>query len=331
MPSLLRFYRKMKCTWTSSSNLSQRPFTGRPATSTRWSPPCRCWKSNSTFTNSSVLLHTSTRKASVTVILSLKISCLTRKRASWNFAISGPRRSLLRTSPTSHTSVLVITELPSWSLAPLTIQQRSVRSPLSITRLEICYFPPPPPDRWLTYVCAPKRCLVHWLCDGRVDAGTAAFPWRVRYWPAGGNHQSIGYPKSGTDPNNEPQLHGTSVPSNQAASIQQSMSYTSSTSTNLVNAVRCDINAPCRRSSRKHPMRPLIWSRLCWNTPHRSVYPRSRPCAIRSLTSFGILRPSCLTLGIMGHLGICLNCSTSPGMVCSKFLFSLFRPCVSRK
>jgi len=64
------------------------------------------------------------------------------------------------------------------------------------------------------------RCLVNWLCDGRIDAWTTPLPRRVGYRSTGRNHQGFGHPNSGTNSHHEPQLYGAQVPSNQASSLQ---------------------------------------------------------------------------------------------------------------
>ena len=71
------------------------------------------------------------------------------------------------------------------------------------------------------HVLIVDRCLVHWLCNGRVDARTALVPWRVWNRPAGGDYQGPWDPHPRTDSHDESQLYGTQVPSDQAPSLQQ--------------------------------------------------------------------------------------------------------------
>lgn len=120
--------RKTKCTWTLSSNLFQKPFTGHRGILTSWRLPCRCWRLSYTSTSSSAPWHTFTRKASVTVTSNLKIFFLTRTAASWNFATLGLLRSSWRMSPMFPTFAPVTTVRPSWSSAQLTTRPKSVIS-----------------------------------------------------------------------------------------------------------------------------------------------------------------------------------------------------------
>lgn len=56
---------------------------------------------------------------------------------------------------------------------------------------------------------------------GRVDVGSAFVPRRERNWPVGWDHQGPWNANSGTDQDDEPQLHGAQVPSDQAPPLQQ--------------------------------------------------------------------------------------------------------------
>ena len=69
-----------------------------------------------------------------------------------------------------------------------------------------------------------SRCLVHWLCDGRADAGAATVPWGVGDRPTCRDYKSAGHSYAGTDPYNEPQLYGAQIPPDQTPSIQQGTS-----------------------------------------------------------------------------------------------------------
>ena len=54
-----------------------------------------------------------------------------------------------------------------------------------------------------------RRCLVHRVRHGRVDAWATAFPWRIWYRSVGRDHQSARNPNQGSDSDNEPELYGT--------------------------------------------------------------------------------------------------------------------------
>lgn len=72
-----------------------------------------------------------------------------------------------------------------------------------------------------SWLLTTNRCVVDWMCDGGAHARATFVPRRVRDRPVGGDHQGAGHTNSGTDPDHEPELHGTQVPSDQAASVQQ--------------------------------------------------------------------------------------------------------------
>ena len=69
-----------------------------------------------------------------------------------------------------------------------------------------------------------SRCLVYWLCNGRVNAGATAFPRWIWNWSTGGDHKSPWNSHPGADSHHEPQLHGAQIPADQATPFQQSIS-----------------------------------------------------------------------------------------------------------
>lgn len=69
---------------------------------------------------------------------------------------------------------------------------------------------------------ASERHLVYGLCDGRVNARATFVPWGKRYRPIGGDYQDTGYAFKGADQNDEPQLYGAQIPTNQATPVCKS-------------------------------------------------------------------------------------------------------------
>lgn len=80
--------------------------------------------------------------------------------------------------------------------------------------------------------CSYPRRVVRRVCDGRVDAGPAVVPGRVRVRdrivraeltaqnrPAGRDHQGAGHANARADQDDEPQLHGTQVPPDQVGVV----------------------------------------------------------------------------------------------------------------
>jgi len=59
------------------------------------------------------------------------------------------------------------------------------------------------------------------VCYGGTDVGSASISGRVRHRPVGRDHQGSWDANSGANSYNESKLHGTQIPSNQAAPIQQ--------------------------------------------------------------------------------------------------------------
>jgi serine/threonine protein kinase len=67
------------------------------------------------------------------------------------------------------------------------------------------------------------RYLVNRMCNGGVDAGAAAVPGRKRYRSVGGDHQGPRDTVEGANQDDEPQLYGTQISTDQTASFLESM------------------------------------------------------------------------------------------------------------
>ena len=192
-------WRRMKCTWTSSSNMSLKTSTVVHGPLQKSNNRCLCLKSNSTCINVCGHLRIFIQWEYVIVISNRRISCWIQLVGFSSYVISEVQRFLSRENQMSVISVLDTIVLPNSFLERRTTLH-------SLVSTLYCY----------SY----SRYLVNWMCNGGITNRLTIIPWRIRYRPTGRNHQSSRDSFERANTNHESELHGTQVPSNQTPSLQ---------------------------------------------------------------------------------------------------------------